>query len=240
MTLTITATDLIRRSMYLINALAAGEIPDDADLNDALLTLNEMIDGWNVQPLAVYGSANENFTVTPGTATYDWGLTAVAPNVLTERPVWLNNVTCVRNGVSTYVDIITQDEYDAIAIKTTTSPLIERVLYVNAYPLGQLTLFPVPTEAVILSMNTSRQLAGPVLLQSTIAMPPGYLKALRYNLAVDLWPEYTNTTTDIESVKKIARETLGKIKVANAQLTPSYFADIPGIETSRSWDWRAG
>jgi hypothetical protein len=237
MSQTITTIDLIRRAMYLINAVAAGEIPDDEDLNDGLLTLNEMLDSWDLQPMAVFGSPNESWTLAPGQSVYTWGTTAGPTGFTSERPVQINGVTCVRGGVSYPVEIITQDQYDAIMLKATASAIVERVLYVNDYPLGQLTCYPVPTEAVTLNFNTARQLNGPVTLQDTLAFPPGYLRALRYNLAVDLWPEYTNTTTDIESIKKIAKESFGKVKVANQVDTPATFGDVPGVGGFD--DWRA-
>jgi hypothetical protein len=239
MSQTTTAIELIRRSMLLINAIAAGETPADADLNDALTTLNEMIDSWDLQPLALYGSPNESFVLTPGKSVYDWGISAGAGNVTSERPVFLNNVTCVRAGITTPVDIVTQDQYDSIGLKSMAQPLIEKVLYVNSFPLGQLVCYPVPTEAVTLSMNVGRQLQGPITLQDTIAMPPGYLRALRYNLAVELWPEYISTGTDINSIKEIAKTSLGRIKVANSDITPSTFDHVPGVDSSRSWDWRS-
>lgn len=236
---TITAIDLIRRSMYLINAVAAGEIPATADLNDALITLNELVDSLNLQSMATYASPNENWVLTPGKSVYEWGVGAVAPDFTSDRPVFLNNVTCVRNGFTTPVDIITQEQYDSISLKSIQQPLIERVLYINTFPNGRLTCFPVPSEAVTLNVNVNRQLNGPLTLQSVLALPPGYQRMLRYNLAVELWPEYTNTTTDIQSVKAIAKEALGKVKVANDSVPTSSFADIPGVEIGRSWDWRA-
>lgn len=238
MTQTITTVDLIRRSMYLISAVAAGEMPDTSDLNDALITLNEMIDGWNLQPMAVYGKATESFVLTPSQGTYNWGLLAGPTGIETERPVWLKDCSCVRNGFTTAVEVITQEQYDDISLKDIESPLVERVLYVNSFPFGILTCFPVPSEANTLVFNVARQIAGPLTLQDTIALPPGYQKAIRYNLAVDLWPEYANSSTDIESVKKIAKEAFGKIKVANDQVPPSTFGDIPGVDINRSWDWR--
>lgn len=237
----IAAMDMIRRAMYLINAVAAGEIPDDADLNDALLTLNEMLDSWDLQPLAVFDDAAQTFTTIPGQATYDWGLDAGVTGIQTQRPVFLNNATCVRNGVTTPVEVITQPEYDRIGLKSLSQPLVERVLYVNTFPLGSLTCYPVPSEAVTLTFDTARQIVGPVTLQSIIALPPGYQRAIRYNLAVDLWPEYTNPSVDIESVRKTAREALGKVKVANIRPVPATFDDIPDTDGgSRGWDWRIG
>lgn len=224
----ITTIDLIRRAMQLINAIAAGEIPDDADLNDALLTLNEMIDSWNLQPLAAFGSPNESWVLTPGKGSYDWGLTAVPPDFTSDRPVRITNVTCTRAGIKTPVDLVSQEEYDQIAIPSLSQALIERVVYLNSYPLGRVTCYPVPSEAVTLNFTTDRLLVAPLTLQDTLAFPPGYLRALRYNLAVELWPEYTNTTTDIESIKKIARESFGKVKVANEEPQIATFDGVPG------------
>lgn len=236
----ITTIDLIRRAMYLINALPAGEIPDEGDLNDALLTLNELIDSWDLQPMATYSSPVENWVVTPGKSVYDWGVSASPPNFTSERPIFLNNVTCTRNGFTTAVQIVSQDEYDSISLKSTSQPLVERVLYINSFPLGQITLFPVPSEAVTLTFNVNRQLAGPINLQSSIVLPPGYLRALRYNLAVELWPEYTNASTDINSIKNIAKEAFGRVKAANTDVNPSTFENIPNVDAGRSWDWRGG
>lgn len=240
MSQTIAVTDLIRRSMYLINAISAGEVPDTADLNDALLTLNEMLDSWDTQPLALYGSSTESFVLTPGQSVYNWGPTAGPTGFTSARPVVIDNVTCTRNGVTTPVELVTQQQYDDVPIKSIAEPLIEKVLYVNSFPLGVVTCFPVPTEAVTLTFATARQFATPLTLQSTLALPPGYLRAIRYGLAVELWPEYANKTTDINSVKEIARVALGKVKAANSDIVPSTFEDIPNTEVGRSWDWRVG
>lgn len=241
MTQTIATIDLIRRSMMLINAIAAGETPSDADLNDALLTFNEMIDSQKLQPLVGYGEPNEEFTLFPGKSVYKWGLTAPFGdhNFLTERPIWVNNATCIRNGISTPVEIISQDEYDWIALKSTPSPVVEKLLYVPDYFNGIVTLYPVPTEAVTLSINASRQISGPATLQTVIELPPGYLRMYRYCLAVELWPEYTNPSTDIAAIKAIAKEALGKLKVANSDTPTARFDDVPGVD-GQDWDWRIG
>jgi len=239
MSQTIAAIDLIRRSMLLINAVAAGEMPADGDLNDALITLNELLDSWNLQTLAVYNTPVENLVLTPGQATYNWGPTAGPTGFTSPRPIFIHNATCVRAGITTPVEVITQDQYDAITLKSTSQSLVEKVLYINDFPLGKLTCYPVPSEAVTLSLNTSTQIVGPVTLQSVIALPPGYLRAIRYCLAVELWPEYSNSTTDINTVKLIAAAAFGKVKVANSDITPSTFESIPNVDCGRDWDWRS-
>lgn len=239
-TQTITTMDLIRRSMMLINAVAAGETPSDADLNDALLTFNEMIDSQKLESLVGYQLAPETFTLKPGKSEYRWGA-AVPPgnnDFIAEQPVWVNGATCIRLGISTPVEIISQDDYDLIPIKSTPSAVVEKMLFIGGGATNAtVILYPVPTEAVTLSINTATQISGPLTLQDEIALPPGYLRMYRYCLAVELWPEYTNPSTDIAAIKAIAKEALGKLKVAHIDTPLARFDDVPGVE-SDYWDWR--
>jgi len=239
-TQTITAYDLIRRSMMLINAVAAGETPSDADLNDALLTFNEMIDSQKLESLVGYLLEPEAFTLTPGKSRYRWGA-SVPPgsgDFIAEQPVWVNSATCIRQGISTPVEIISQDDYDLIPIKSTPSAIVEKLLFIGGdFNNAIVQLYPVPTEAVTLSINTATQISGPVTLQTEIALPPGYLRMYRYCLAVELWPEYTNPSTDIAAIKAIAKQALGKLKVAHIDTPLARFDDVPGVEAD-CWNWR--
>lgn len=236
MTTSITALDLIRRSLYLINGLAAGETPDAQTANDALQTLNEMVDGWSTQTLAVYGTANDEFSTVPGKSSYTYG---VGGDIDVQRPVYVNDSYCVRNGVTTPVRVIDIMEYNEIPLKGTSQPLVERMMWTNIYPLSTVTLWPVPSEIVTIGLTAGRVLTNVPTLQTSISLPPGYLKALRYNLAVDLWPEYSNKLTDFKHIQFVAMQALGKIKVANMVDTEATFDSIPMVEGSRSWDWRA-
>ena len=233
--LTITALDLITRSMRLINALAAGEQPTPEDANDALETLNELIDGWSTQSLAVYSTNNDEFTTTPGKARYTYG---AGGDINAQRPIFVNDAYCIRQGVTTFVRVIDITEYNTIPLKGTSQPLVERLLYTNLFPFGQIDLWPVPSEAVTIGITSGRVIADVPDLQTSIALPPGYLRALRYNLAVDLWPEYANKITDIDQIREIARKSLGNIKVANQDQSEMDYSSVPMVETGRSWDWR--
>lgn len=236
-TQTITTYDLIRRSMMLINAVAAGETPSDSDLNDALLTFNEMIDSQKLESLVGYQLEPDTFTLTPGKARYRWG-PALSNEFASEQPVWVNGATCIRNGISTPVEIISQDDYDLIPLKANPSPVVEKMLFIGgSFDNAVVYLYPVPTEAVTLSINSATLISGPINLQTEIALPPGYLRMYRYCLAVELWPEYTNASTDIAAIKAIAKQALGKLKVAHIDTPLARFDDVPGVEGDY-WNWR--
>ena len=237
MSQTITAKDLIRRSLILIQAVGQGEDFEIEQYNDGLISLNEMLDNWSLDNMIVYGSMNQSFDTVPGQDVYTIGPTG---DFNTTRPVDVDGATCVRLGVSTGIRVISQAEYDRIPIKALAQPLIERLLYVNEYPLGKITIHPVPTEVVTLNLRMNRILSNITDLQQVIDLPPGYLKALRFNLGVDLWPEYPNTTTDIATIKKIAATSLGDIQRSNSVDNVSTFTDVPGVTSnggasSKAW-----
>lgn len=233
----VTVIDLIKRSMYLIQAVAAGEPLEAQQITDAISTLNEMIDSWSTETLSIYGESNDDFVLTPGKATYTCGPGGDFDIV---RPIWVQGATCIRQGVSTPIRIITQGEYDTIPIKSTAQPLVERMLVVQEFPLARYTVHPIPTQAVTLSLSSARVLTQLSTPEEVILLPPGYLRAIRYCLALELWSEYPNPMTDIGNVRSIAIKAKSNIQVANMTDTLMSFSDVPNVEMGRSWDWRAG
>lgn len=222
--------------MRLINALAAGEQPTAEDANDGLETLNELIDGWSTQTMAVYGESNDEFQTVGGQSNYTIGPGGTSG--ITTRPIYIQDAYCVRQGVTTFVRVDDQIAFNTIPLKSMSQPLVERLLYISEFPLGKIVLWPVPSEIVTIGMSTVRVLTDITNLQQVIALPPGYLRALRYNLAVDLWPEYSNKMTDVGQIRDIAKKSFGHIKVANTSDFEMDFSSVPNVENGRSWDWR--
>ena len=237
MALTIVAEDLFRRALYLIQALAAGETMEPDQANDAMAACNEMIDSWNTESLAVYGTDNDEFPMIPGKSQYTMGPGA---DFDITRPVFIDDMYMIRQGVTTPVRIITVEEYNSISVKGISQPLIERALLVNSWPNYKITLWPIPSEANTVGFTSKRVLTSIDSLAQVISLPPGYLRALRYCLAVELWPEYPNSVTDIAQVRATAIRAKQNIKVANMDDIVSSFSDIPRVEGGRSWDWRGG
>lgn len=233
----ISAADLIRRAMYLINAIAAGEVPSDMEANDALSTLNEMLDSWSTETLAVYGTDNDEFVMTPGKASYTYG---PGGDFSVTRPIFVDDMYMIRQGVTTPIEIIPIERYNAISIKAQSQPLVEKAYITNSFPLSKVSLWPIPSEANTIGFTSNRVLTNIPTLQTQIYLPPGYLRALRHCLAVELWPEYINPTTDINSIKATALKSKANIKTANMNDVEATYDDIPRVESGRSWDWRGG
>jgi len=71
--ITITANDLILGALKFINSYAPGESLDDADAQDALQTLNLLLESWSTTEASVFKSVENILQFTPGKYEYTVG-----------------------------------------------------------------------------------------------------------------------------------------------------------------------
>lgn len=212
------AYNLIRASLRLIGAIATGETPTADEANDGLVALNDMLDSWTTESLAIYGSDDNTFTTVPGQLLYTIG---PGGNFVTDRPVRISDAFCTYGGVDYDIVIIGQGEYDRITLKTQQQQIIERLLYINDNPLGIIKLWPVPASAVPLVLNIDRVLTSIPNLATTISMPPGYSIAMRYTLGLLMAPDYG---IEIDAAMNgMANAMKANLKRANRQKRVSQF-----------------
>lgn len=72
-TVSTTAMDLVVSALRNINALEAGETPNQNDAADALQTLNDMMESWSTDKLFVYAGVENLLSWTPGQYQYTVG-----------------------------------------------------------------------------------------------------------------------------------------------------------------------
>lgn len=209
----IAVLDLISSSMRLVGALAAGETPTPDEYSDALLVLNDLYEQWNTNSLAVWGTLNQTFNLVPGQSQYTIG---PGGNFNTLRPVDIIDAYCSFSGVDFPIKMIAQEEFNLINLKTMQQPIVERMVYVNEYPMGYLILWPVPSQATTITLSIAKQLTT-VSMGDTLSGPPGFTKALRYALALELAPEFGAVPSDVVVAK--AAEALGDYKLSNRNQT---------------------
>jgi hypothetical protein len=188
-----TGQDLLSSSLRLIGVLASGESPSATQGSDGLTILNQMVEAWGIEHLNIFTLTRTTFSLVPGTQAYTVG-TGGTFNM--SRPIRIDYVSIlILNNpaqplelpLEMYNDDQWQQEIPIKAI-TTTYPTI--VYDDGGFPLRTLSFWPVPTVANQVILGTWTALNSFPNLVTDVTFPPGYLKALRYNLAVDLAPEY--------------------------------------------------
>lgn len=110
----------------------------------------------------------------------------------------------------------TQEEYTSVLFKFQPGPWPTIGWYNNVFPYGILNVYQAPGQAAELHLFTDTLLAN-LALSDVMQMPPGYARALKWNLAVELWPEYWGTAEIPSSITKRAHDALVAIKSINAQ-----------------------
>jgi len=211
----VTVQGLITQSLRLAGVqLRAGRTANADVLAESLSVLNTMLDSWNTERLIVY-------TITRT----EWALSAAASYTLGPdgdlngvRPVRIENAgTLDTDGNETPI-AVSRDAGDWAAVRskalTSSEPC---ALYDDrSFPLTTLHLWPVPTAALTLVLYTWTPLSAYGALSDTVSLPPGYLKAVQYNLAVELslMPQFVSVPMK-PLVIDIARESKASIKRVN-------------------------
>jgi hypothetical protein len=185
-----TAGDQINRALRLLGVLAEGEAPSAAVSQDALVALNQMIDSWNTERLSVFSTQDQTFLWPTSTISRTLGPTG---DFVGNRPILIDDSTYFRDpstNVSFGVKLINQQQYNGIAVKTVTSTY-PQVLWINmTYPNIEMYIYPVPTRLLEWHFISVQELTQPATLATQFALPPGYLRAFVYNLAMELAPEF--------------------------------------------------
>jgi len=185
-----TAGDLINGALRLLGVLAEAETPSAAMSEDALIAMNEMIESWNTERLAVFSTQDQVFS---------WPATAISRTLgptgdfVGNRPIMIDDSTYFKDpttGVSYGLKLINQQQYNGIAFKTVRSTY-PQVMWVNmTFPDVEMYIYPVPTRVLEFHFVSVETLTQPAILATNLTFPPGYLRAFRYNLACELAPEF--------------------------------------------------
>jgi hypothetical protein len=206
------AGDLINGSLRLLGVLAEGETPSSETSQDALLAMNQMIQSWNTERLAVFSTQDQVVSWPPSTISRTFGPTG---DIVANRPVAIDDSTYFRdpsNGISFGLKLINQQQYNGIAVKTVTSTY-PQVLWVNmTYPDIEMYVYPVPTKVLEFHVVSVEELTQPANLATDLAFPPGYLRCFRYNLACELAPEFgTEPSRQVQRIAMTSKRNLKRI-----------------------------
>lgn len=217
--MTITASAITKRAMRLIKAIAAGETPKAGESQDCLTALNGMVDSWLLERLTIPQVLRTTKVLTSGTQDYTIGVGG-AFNIA--RPNWIQDVGIIPAGITSELPIgpvLSDDEWSQVRIKSQASAFPMSIYYNYAYAsgLGLISVWPVPNTAPTLVVYTPKaSITEFAALATPYEVPPGYDRAITYNLAVEIASEFSKPVPD--DVMRIAMESKANIKRANIRM----------------------
>lgn len=185
-----TARALIEGALRLIGQLAEGETPSNETLNDSLDALNQMLENWSLDRINVFCLQDQSITWPAAYATRTFGPTG---DIAGERPTQIDHAYIVVDGTSYPLILLTDNQYDDIGPKATVGDQPWFLRASMTVPDATLTVYPVPSSAVEMHISSIEQLVQPATLLTEMVLPPGYLRAFRHNLALELSAEFGKT-----------------------------------------------
>lgn len=217
-----TARLIIEGAVRLIKGPAYN--PDLSELGAGFTALNDLLGSWSADRIMVVAAVSENFTLTVGQSSYTVG---AGGDFNTVRPTKILPGVYIRDNVNGDhpVELVTRERYSAIAKKDINSrPSI--VYYDPIYPLGIMCFDTEPITAEAVYFDSLKPVTEITDLSATLVFPPEYKKALKYNLALELAPEYADIKIP-ELVLKGAEESKSAVARVNSQpLEPVTFDSI--------------
>lgn len=247
------ALDLISSSMRLIGALASGEVPTSAEASDALTILNQMLDSWAADRLMVFTITIDEFPLVVNQQVYTYG---TGGNFNAPRPARIDRMSIVSltNPVQPLelpIDYYTDWDWQNIPVKNIQTTLPYAAYDDQAFPFRNISFYPIPTVPVNTRIYHWTQLTQYTVLTTDNLYPPGYIEALRYNLAVRLMAEMPGGFDPVMSAvtQPLAVESLARVKIMNLPLIEAfcdamlntqkgyynYLADVPAGAQGRRW-----
>jgi len=221
-----TYRDIITSSLRLLGIVAQGQDPSGNEAVDGLTVLQELIDAWNSTGAAIlYTTTTQEFNLISGTSIYTIGPTGNF--VVGTRPSKLSGAW-VRD-TSTMTDlplcIAADSDFYNIPQKTADSTYPQVIYLDRQMPNANLYLYPVPNSGTTaLILQYSAPLDSAIELDTECVLPPAFRQALRYNLAVNLAPEYGLEPSP--TIQSIAITSLNNINANNQQ---PYQIDFGGL-----------
>ena len=213
-----TAADQINGALRLLGVIAEGETPSASTSQDSLTALNQMIDSWSTERLSVFCTQDQSFTWPADTDSVTFGPTPNPGSLGTfVRPVLVDDATYFvdSSGVSRPITLINVQQYNAISLKTTTANY-PQLMWVNMWMEAneniELTVYPVPDTAFTMHIVSVLALTQPAALGTTLYLPPGYLRAFKFNLAMEIAPEVgVEPSAQVKRIAMVSKRNIKRI-----------------------------
>lgn len=234
----VTTLSLITRALRLIGVVAESELPTTDEANDALASFQDLVDSWNAESLTIYSITSADFPLTLSQQSFTMGPggnfnVTRPPKIVGMSTILLTNPS---NPVEIPISMYTWNEWQTTVPVKNVPGNFPQVCYDDGgMPLRTLNFWPIPqTQQNNVRIYSWQPLIWPATLQTILNFPPGYARAFRYNLAMELAPEYGVQPSP--SVAETAVSSLARLRTMNA---PDLLLNSDLLLSPSGYNWKA-
>lgn len=211
------SNDLTLGALQLLSVVESSESLSASDASLGLTTLNDMLEGWGLQPQTLRQVSRVVVPLAIGTPYYAIGsgetIDVGAPDSISRANLILDDTDTPNTEVP--IAVLGDDQWAAISQKASTSSQVVGV-YLDRRGNGADRVYPWPiptvsTMSLVLYLLTgTSQFANKT---TQYVLPQGWSRAIKYNLALELAPAFDAIPS--AKVERIAGESLDDIKRSN-------------------------
>ena len=215
-----TAESMIESAMLLLGVLASGQSANPQEKVDGLADLNRLLDSWNQRRELIYEISRHKFTLTADQNPHTIGLATGSGsngNMVIARPQMIEDAALIPQGttIELPVTILSNQQYRGIRNKELSSTSPTDLWYEREWPLGNIWLWPKPSDAAELVLWVWNQLPSGMILAEKFNVPPGYRRAIRYNLAVEIASRYGKKLAEADEIMGISQSSVAHLAGLN-------------------------
>lgn len=209
-----TAREIMETSLRLISVLDPVESMSPEQGLTAFRCFNSLIDSWNAEKLLSFKINRTVFPLIVGQQQYTLG---VGGDFNMTRPAGIEDMSVLLTQNTPIIELplqIDQDEdWQRVTVKSVVSSFPLECYPDGDFPLNNLYFWPIPMAPCSVVLYTWKRIEPNVTLSSLINYPPGFERAFKFNLAIDIAPEYGLEAPP--TVQKIAMNSKRRIKNLN-------------------------
>ncbi len=235
-----TAVQIITGALQLLGVYDPSEGLTGADSELGMAVGNDMLDSWSNESLSCYAIQEQSFPLVPGKQSYTIG---PGGNINQTRPLRIigSPGSCYvqdGNGNNYNLNTVTRQRWNMIGNRdpsVVTSNFPDTLFYDPQFPLGVLNFNPTPSSSYTAFIDSYLQLTDFATLASVVSLPPGYVMALKTNLALCLKPYFVDGQVD-PALTAAAQVSKANIKRTNTRPNVSIYDGAIVARTGVLWN----
>lgn len=234
-----TARDLITDVLLDMGVIADQQTPTASQAVGALVKLNDLIESWNIDPLKLYGATQYVIPFVPNKSSYTIG---VGGDLNVDRPDSIyaafvrNNTATPSQQLDLPITMLTEQQWADIPIKGMTGTYPYAVWFNYTYPLITAYVTPIATGSNYSLVFWDTNSNGTLTLNTVLSLPPGYKRAMKYGLFIELASGYQiEVPAAIQSLASTSKMSIDRQNLEINELQTSRAVRF-NIMSNRLWD----
>jgi hypothetical protein len=212
-----TVNDVLTQALQSVGAVSFGEAIEPAVYQSSLLQLNSLLSKWSNNYMN-YNTFDNTIMVKTNTAVINMGLAingelpVPTSGDILERPATIDQVDIIMGTLTFQVPIKSYSEYTNLPIKNVVS-IPQACYFIEGMPFNQLWFFPMVPAGYSIRVVGKSYFDFYQSIADLVVLPPEYIEALIYNLALHLSPMFGQNPS--EGLITMANSAMKHIKQRN-------------------------